>query len=326
MINIRKYLFVLCGLIALPVFAADVFIVQSYNIEYEWDAEYIASLKAVLGAEHNYTIRELDSKRKQAEEWQETAKKVVEEIKKTRPDVVIVGDDNAMASVGSVLNGSKIPVVFLGVNGTLKDYGVEDSLNVTGVLERPFFEQSVRHLRKVTTRNKRFLVLMDDSVTMQNAVNETYGDQRKVFIQNTQVDFFLSNSAEQWQEKVRTAVDEEYDAIIIGTYHTLRWSDDTYFAPASAMAFLRAESVIPVFSFWNIFIGADKAIGGYSITAYEEGKAAARLAQLVIRGVSIENVPPITSVSGQYIYSKKGLEKWGVKLTTLTRSQAIFQE
>ncbi|MBU2864256.1 hypothetical protein KO489_10405 [Reinekea forsetii] len=319
-------LFIVSLMLSLPVFASDVFIVQSYNIEYEWDAEYVESVQRVLGAEHNYTIRELDSKRKQPEQWKETARQVVEEIKQVQPDIVIVGDDNAMSSVAVALNGSTIPVVFLGVNGTLQDYGVQGSANITGVLERPFFEQSVRHLRKVTDNNSRFLVLMDDSITMRNAVSETYGDQRTATVQNTQVDFFLSNSAEQWKERARSAKDDGYDAIIIGTYHTLRYADDTYFPPADAIAFLRETSVIPVFSFWNIFIGADKAIGGYSITAYEEGKAAARMAQLILRGVSINKVPPITSISGQYVYSKQGLEKWGVKLTTLTRSQAVFVE
>lgn len=305
------------------LYAANIYIVQSYHAEYEWDAEYIQSLQDNLGPDHRYVVRALDSKRQKPEQWQQTAAKVVEEILTVIPDLVIVGDDNAMKSVGSVLNGSEIPVVFLGVNGTLEQYGLIGSENVTGVLERPFFEQSVRHLRKVIDKRERFLVLMDDSVTMQNAVSDTYGSERRVNIQNTQIDFLLTNSAEQWQDAVKSA-QTDYDAIIVGTYHTLRYANDTYFDPGDAMGFLRTHSSIPVFSFWNIFIGSDKAIGGYAITAYEEGKAAARMAQLVLRGISISSIPPVASLAGQYVYSESGLQKWDVSLTALTRSQTLF--
>lgn len=322
---LRLWLTLFLLLFALPSFAGNVFIIQSYHMEYEWDAEYIETLQTYMGPEHTYTIRSLDSKRQPAEVWQETAKTILIEIESARPDLVIVGDDNAMKSIAVPLNGSDIPVIFLGVNGTLEQYGVSDSNNITGILERPFFELTVRHLRKVLTERERFLVLMDDSVTMQNAIAGQIDASRTLRVQATDVDFVLTNDAQSWQQAILDAPDK-YDAIILGTYHTLRSSDDEYFDPADAMAFALANTEIPIFSFWNIFIGQDKAIGGYAVTAYEEGKAAARMAQLILRGVKVSSVPPSVSLSGQYVYSQAGLERWGIQLTTLTKSQTLFVE
>lgn len=303
--------------------AANIFIVPSYHAEYLWDAEYIETLTSILGPDHTYTIRRLDSKRLPESEWSVIAKDVVAEILRSNPDLVITGDDNAMRTVAVPLNGSGIPVVFLGVNGTLTQYGVQGSNNITGVLERPFFERSVRHVRKVAPGRDRFLILMDNSVTMQNAVGEKFGSIRNTNIQGTEIDIVMTNSAEEWLNAVQTA-QGTYDAIITGTYHTLRNVDGDYVPADEAMREAVATTQVPIFSFWNIFIGSEKAVGGYAITAYEEGKAAARMAQLILRGVSVASIPVSVSLSGQFVYNKEGMERWGLKLSALTKSQTFF--
>lgn len=73
---------------------------------------------------------------------------------------------------------------------------------VAGILERPFFEQSIRHLQKVLRVDNRFLVLMDDSPTMRNAVNEYFGEQRSAEVYGSQLDIVLTNDKNTWEPGV----------------------------------------------------------------------------------------------------------------------------
>jgi len=154
---------------------------------------------------------------------------------------------------------------------------------VTGVLERPFFEQSIRHLRKVLRQKERFLILMDDSTTMRNAVDDYFGDKRQAKLYGSQVDILLTNDKDTWLSAAEMAY-TKYDAVIIGTHHTIRDSENNYVPPKELINQAYASSPIPIFSFWDISIGAQEALGGFTISAYQEGITDARLASLILNG------------------------------------------
>lgn len=315
----------LLSLICVTAQAATIFVVESYHQGYSWDAEYYQALQDNLGTKHEYILRSLDSKRKLPEEWHQTASDVVAEIKSSRPDLVIIGDDNAMQYVGLSIAAFGQPIVFLGINGTLDQYGIAASATMTGILERPFIIQSVRHVRKVLKDDRSILVLMDNSVTMQNSVSETFGDARTVNIQGSTVDFVLTNSADEWKTAISNA-HEQYDAVLVGTYHTLRNDDQSYFSPESAMQFAQQSLKVPLFALWDFSVGQEMAAGGYVVSAYEEGKAASRMASLVLQGVPISSIVPSNSQSGHYIYSQKAMQHWDVRLSPLIASQTTFKE
>lgn len=122
----------------------------------------------------------LDTQCIEPSDFDAQADRLLKETLRLKPDLIMLGDDNALKLMGPRLQPLSIPVVFLGVNGGPEQYGLSDFELLTGVLERPLFKQTVRHLRKVLSDDQRFLVLMDDSPTMRNAVAEAWGDQRQV--------------------------------------------------------------------------------------------------------------------------------------------------
>ena len=54
------------------------------------------------------------------------------EIRAFKPDVVLLGDDNAAKHIGAQLLDSSTPVVFWGINGLPLKYGLVDSLDAPG--------------------------------------------------------------------------------------------------------------------------------------------------------------------------------------------------
>lgn len=319
-------IFLLALLLVSPLcFSKTVVVIQSYHIEYKWDADYIEAIRSVLGKDHDIHIFELDTKRLPKSEWPDKVASIEEAISKIQPDVAILGDDNAFSLMADHLVERLIPVVFLGVNGGPIQHPTLNHELVAGILERPFFAESIRHLQKVLRVDERFLVLMDDSPTMRNAVTEYFGEKRQAEVHGSKLDIVLTNNKDTWLQSVFNAHDR-YDAIIVGTHHTIRDAEENYITPQELMAEAFIRTQVPIFSFWDIFIGKDQAIGGFTISAYQEGLTASRLASLILKGVKPSGVPKLNSLSGHYVYSQSGMKYWNLKLSPMIASQAAFLE
>ena len=306
--------------------ASTVAVVQSYSADYRWDAQYLKAIDDTLGRQHRIERFELDTKKLPRQHWPDRANQVLEQLRKLQPGVVILGDDNALSLLGEAVVKLNIPVVFLGVNGGPEQHPILHHAQVTGILERPFFKKSIRHLRKVLTRRERFLILMDDSPTMRNAVQETFGDRRQVTVYGSVLDILLTNSKARWLQAMQRAKSAGYDAVIIGTHHTIRDVRDRYVPPSELMATALAQTEVPIFSFWDIFIGPKQAVGGFTVSAYSEGANAARLAGLILKGIPAASLSRFQSLSGEYVYSRSGMERWGLSLSTLEASQTRFTD
>ncbi|MDL0433482.1 ABC transporter substrate binding protein [Marinobacter sp. TBZ242] len=313
-------------LLASPLcFAKTVVVIQSYHLDYTWDADYIDAIRSVLGNDHEIHVFELDTKRLPKSQWPDKVASIEQSVSSIKPDIAILGDDNAFSLMASGLVEKQIPVVFLGVNGGPVQHPTLNHELVTGILERPFFAESIRHLQKVLRVDERFLVLMDDSPTMRNAVNDYFGEKRSAEVYGSQLDIVLTNDKETWLQSVFTA-HEQYDAIIVGTHHTIRDAQETWIPPKELMAEATSRTQVPIFSFWDIFIGKGQSIGGFTISAHQEGITAARLASLVLNGVKPDRIPQLKSLSGHYVYSESGMKEWNLKLSPMIASQSTFVE
>lgn len=311
-------------LLSLPGLTGTLAVVQSYSADYRWDAQYLKAIDDTLGKHHKIVRYELDTKKLPRAQWSARAASVLKQIQALRPGVVMMGDDNALSLLGEAVVKLEIPVVFLGVNGGADQHPIIHHKHVTGILERPFFKKSIRHLRKVLNKRDRFLVLMDDSPTMRNAVQEKFGDRRHVTLYGSALDILLTNHKETWLNAMLQAGDSGYDAVIIGTHHTIRDAQNRYAPPAELMKTAWEGAQVPIFSFWDIFIGPGQAAGGFTVSAYSEGANAARLAGLILNGIPPHSLNRLQSLSGEYVYSHSGMARWGLMLSTLEASQTHF--
>jgi len=320
-----RFLFLALLLVSPLCFSKTVVIIESYHEGYKWDADYIAAVRSVLGKDHDIHVLALDTKRLPKSEWPQKVASIQQSVSEIQPDIAILGDDNAFSLMASHLVDVEIPVVFLGVNGGPVQHPTLNHPLVAGILERPFFAESIRHLQKVLRVDERFLVLMDDSPTMRNAVNEYFGDKRSAEVYGSKLDIVLTNDKDTWLQSVFQA-HEQYDAIVVGTHHTIRDSEGTYITPDELINEAFTRSQIPIFSFWDIFIGKQQAIGGFTISAHQEGITAARLASLILNGVKPDRIPKMNSLSGHYVYSQSGMDHWNLELSPMIASQSLFVE
>jgi ABC-type uncharacterized transport system substrate-binding protein len=110
----------------------------------------------------------MDTKRITRKEGQSLkSREFTEIIKKFKPDLIFLGDDNAANYIGNEFLDSGIPIVFWGVNNTPVKYGIVDSKdrpghNVTGVYQKTYYKESLNLLKKIAPHIKTFAILSDD--------------------------------------------------------------------------------------------------------------------------------------------------------------------
>lgn len=143
-----------------------VLVVASYHREYKWTGDIVQALeKDLAGAE--LTVFNMDSK-KHLEGAAEKAGEAFALYEKLVPDAVITIDDNAQAYfvVPYLKNKVATPVIFCGVNDDAAKYGFPAD-NVTGVLEKKHYRESISFAQTVDPKIKEIAVLYRPSPSNQ---------------------------------------------------------------------------------------------------------------------------------------------------------------
>ena len=73
-----------------------ILIIESYHSEYSWDQSYIQGIKSVFKDDFELLYFQMNTKRLPKTAYEERANKAWEHFQKTKPDLVILGDDNAL--------------------------------------------------------------------------------------------------------------------------------------------------------------------------------------------------------------------------------------
>lgn len=307
----------LFGLILLCSAAANkshVTIINSYHSEFNWVRMHNGALKRGLAGRADVSTHYLDYKRTTPEQSALNVKKVKAACEKELPDVAVLTDDFALKSFGQYFVDKGIPVVFLGVNGNVRDYVTKVS-KVTGILERPLVKRSVVFLREILgQRLNRCLVIMDHSMSSRSFIRESLQDKRSFKICNVTVDVEVVKNFKEWQQLVLASAERGYDAIIAGIYFSLYDEKGEYVEGDNVMRWSAKESPLPFFALWDISIGKNRAVGGYVLSGVDQGEQALSMVRRILDGENIENIKPIIGKKGTLIFSLYELRRWNINL------------
>jgi len=316
-------LFLFCG-IAISG-ESSILIIESYDAQYPWDASYIQGIKENMPKDCKFYTFEMDTKRIPESEYEKSAQKGWDFYLETKPDLVVLGDDNALKYLGQRFAKVKTPVVFLGINNNPRTYGILDSANFTGILERPLLKRSIAEIGKILPM-KKVLVLFDSETTSRVILDEIFNGQNEMKVNDIDIHLKLIGSWETWQKTVEEAKNDGYDAMIIGLYHTLRDKNNTHIDAESVLSWTSENTPIPPFAFWDFAVGPGKAIGGLTLFGKTQGEAAAVMANKILRGTPPNNIQVIHGEKGTLFFSRSQLEKYNIKLPKEIASKATLIE
>ena len=277
-----------------------ILVVHSYHPGYQWVAAVNRGIFIIisLGAV-NIVYFYMDTKNHPQAEWrQRLAREALEAVEEWEPDVVITVDDDAQEEVGRTLAGrANAAVVFCGVNGEMTEYGYASG-NVTGVLERPHFRETIHLFRQLASGARRLFALSDSGKTSEGAFAWMQREAEGLTDLEV-VDWAMVTTFDEWKRRVLEA-QTQADAIAVYTYHTLFEDADSSRSvpPRQVMEWTVQNSAIPIIGF-QVFSVDDGSLCGVLESGVSQGATAARMALRIIQGSSPSSLPIETSLKGQ---------------------------
>jgi len=246
-------LLILALCITAPAALADdkkrIFVVSSYHKGYLWsqstqkglseallDYGYLDNREQIKSFTDNDFVESskvvikkvwMNTKRKNSDrDIAKTTDRIVREIEEFRPDLVMLGDDNAANYIGNQLLDTDTPVVFWGINGLPLKYGLVDSMdapghNITGVWQAGYHKESVEFLKMLVPTAKTFAVIACDSVTARPNVKQIRALAQRGELPLELVDVVMTNSFEEFKERV-LELSKTVDAFFVLNHDTFR--------------------------------------------------------------------------------------------------------
>lgn len=248
----------LVGLLAADAAAGEkrrIFVVSSYHQGYLWsqstqsglaeamldygyldDRAQIAELAANDRVESSRAVVQkawMDTKRRNSpRDLAFATDRIMTAIEAFRPDLVLLGDDNAANYIGNQLLDSATPVVFWGVNGLPLKYGLVDSMdnpghNVTGVWQAGHHRESLELLHALVPGAETFAILASDSEASRPNVKQIQALARSGRLPLELVDLVITNSFSEFKKRALELA-ARVDAFFVLNHDTLRDDDGNH--------------------------------------------------------------------------------------------------
>lgn len=299
-----------------------ILVIESYTADHLWDASYVRGLKSTFGEKYNLEFFYMDTKRLPAEEQQAMAVKAIDTFHSLNPDLVIIGDDAALKLTGLRLARESTPVVFLGINNNPNNYFMQWPQNFTGILERPLLTESIATMKAIMPDLQRVAVLFDTDLTAKATYIDLFNSKDRINIAGVDVDIKMLASFEEWQSFVSQA-GQTYQACVLGLYHNLKDAKNAPVDAEQVAVWTSAHSAVPLFAFWDFSVSPDKAVGGLVVSAEEQGRMAADVAERILAGAKPQEILPVTGGNGELLFSKTQLAKYNLHLPEGMRAKLV---
>ncbi len=291
-----------------------VLVIESYHSTYPWDASYLQGLQETLGSIAKIETFQMDTKRLPKTSYQAQADKAWKVFQDTKPDMVILGDDNAFKYMAKKIDNTNTPIVFLGINSNPRSIGLSEMKHVTGILERPLFKRNIIELQKIMGgKMNSVLVLFDSGNTSKAAVESAFHDKTTVNIDGIKVHLKMIGNFDDWRQIIKSAP-TRYDAVVVGLYHTLVDASGKHIPADEVLAWTSSNSKIPLFAFWDFAVGKGKTAGGLVLFGKVQGQQAGETAKKIFAGAQPESILPAIAKKGRYYFSKSELKRYNLKL------------
>lgn len=313
--------------IARTTFKKQVLILNSYHKGLSWTDNIVTGIETVLKSDTEGKNVELhyeymDTKRYYGEKYfRKLAETFAEKYRREHFDLVIVSDNDAFDFVRTY--GRKLfpslPVVFCGVNN-YKDSMLAGHPLFTGVAEDTDVVSTISVALKLHPRSRRVVVVGDKTTTglaMKQEILDVVPDFRDraefVFIEDFDLDELVA--------KVR---DLPRDSIILLTVVN-RDRKGNFFAYEESLALIHPAAKVPIYSFWDFYLGKG-IVGGMLTSGLQQGKSAAEMALRILKGENVARIPILKKSPNLYMFDEQELRRFGIDPSKLPEGSIVINQ
>jgi ABC-type uncharacterized transport system substrate-binding protein len=286
-----------------------VLVVMSYHDGMPWEDEIKAGIQSALKGSFDIRYVYLNTKNMPSA-GSERAKEAYRAYLEFQPDGVLAVDDDAqwLFVVPYLKNRVKTPVIFCGVNAEPDRYGYPAS-NVTGILERAHFRESIAFLRQLVPGATSIGFMVTDNRTGWGYVDQIRQELPGYPIQS----FSISKVKTLGQaRKACRAMKKQHDALFLVALEGL--TDDTGRPLAERESFmilsqLYRKPVVGINRFnirFNLLCGVVK-------TGQEQGATAAGMLTRAMSGTPVNEIPVTRNRIGKRVLNVTVMKSLGIR-------------
>lgn len=319
-----------------------IFIVSSYSRDYIWSRSTQDGVNAGL-LKHGYldgreqalkllssdsvessraviTKSWMDTKRRNSRsEIALSTERIVREIRSFRPDVVMLGDDNAANYIGNQLLGTKVPVVFWGINGLPLKYGLIENLdtpggNITGVWQSGYYKEGLELLKRLVPGAKTFAILACDSETTRPSVKMIEQLAKRGVLPMMLVESVVTNSFEDFKSRA-LSLSRKVDAFFVLNHDTLRDAKGRYVDMLEVGRWYLENIRIPEVSHEDQFVKEGMLLTAND-SGFNQGQLAFEMVRLILeQGLNPARMAVRTPDRGPYLVNRMRANQLGIDIS-----------
>ncbi len=329
------------------------FVVSSYHREYNWSIETNQGLCAALmrlkyfdneDQVAAYTrndfvetsravIRKMwmDSKRRKSHgEKAAASAAIAREIGEFKPDILLLGDDEAAEFVGSRFLDSGVPIVFWGLNHNPVKYGLVDRAdrpghNVTGVYQSGYHVESVQLLKRIAPGVRSFAILSDDTPSGRSNLKSVEYSVRKGEIPLKLVETVATNDAELWKRKA-FELQKKVDAFYVAQYSGLKDASGNPVPDLQTAAWYVANIAVPEFAGFRFRV-EEGMLCAADDSGYNQAFEAVNIARdILVKGADPATYPVRAPKRGALLVNRERARILGIELTNVTGIEEFVEK
>ncbi|MBF0377773.1 MAG: PAS domain S-box protein [Desulfamplus sp.] len=310
----------------------NILILHSYHQGYEWTDDVHKGIMENIVNIENFTIftEYLDAQRNRSDEYLNIMEKVYIEKYKTKGknitfELIIVSDDHALQFLRARKELFKgVPIVFCGINN-FAPANFDGLTNYTGVNERISVKDTVELALKLRPNAKKMAVIAGSSITEQRNLKifkEEFKLLESEFAQkNIQLEYLIQLEPEEIKTKLKECSEEDI-IIYLALFSTP--SGKTYTVKES-IEFITNNSSAAIFGFWD-FVLPFGVIGGKVAHGYSQGQWVARIANRILKGSLVSEIPVQMSSPNKFVFNDEVLQKYNISRETLPPKSIIMNK
>ena len=303
----------------------EILILHSYHQGFTWTDEILAGITESLGqdgARAEVHIEYMDTKRHPEPEFTYLNYLLLrEKYRFAKFSLVLTSDDNAFNFARQYRQAlfRDAPIVFCGVN-YLADPASLAARDITGVLESYDIAATVNAARRMVPGAGKLYVINDDTPTGL-ANHKRFEEIRHLLPEDLQIEFLESMSMPRLLERLPGL---PQDAIVLLMSFN-RDRDGNVFSYEESCEQISHASPVPVFSFWDFYLGSG-SVGGMVTSGRHQGLAAGELARKVLAGSRAGDLPVIAKSPNTFIFDARVMERFGIDRRLLPDDAALIND
>ncbi len=324
------FFLVVCCWLALPASLAfaqhkQVLMLTSYHHGDAWNDGVVLGVRDILEemAHVDLAIEHLDLRRNTSEEYKNWVAAFLRQKYQKRPqDLIIVSDDGALDFLFRVRDDlfPRVPVVFCGIN-SFTPGRIAGQSNITGVNEEVSIARNLELGLELFPATHQIFAVVDDHSAVGRANLSLYRSKVDQFAHRVTMHELLNLTAQDTLEVLGSL---PRDSLVLRLNNLLD-GQGGFLSVEESMHVISRTSPVPVLTFWDFDLGHG-ALGGYLVSAREQGRAAGELAAMVLSGQHPDHLPVRMESPNLPMFDFQPMQRFGVRIADLPTGSVVINQ